>query len=130
MVNYWFQLHKFFCSSSVHFCLLNNNLSLPLPPSPSHTHTGILLYVLDSTSGGNLNLSAWTRAKIEAAKEKEEEAKKQEAAKAKDILNSGTRAPYVSNITPPSAFHIRNRYLSRMGAKVRVCMYVVVSGTV
>ena len=85
----------------------------------THTHTGTLLYVLDSTSGGNLNLSAWTRAKIEKAKkEEEEEAKKQEAAKAKDILNSGTRAPYVSNITPPSAFHIRNRYLSKMGAKV------------
>ena len=92
-----------------------------LLPLPSLLHTGILLYILDSTSGGNLNLSAWTRAKIEKAKEKEEEEekKRQEAAKAKDILNSGTRAPYVSNISPPSAFHIRNRYLSRMGAKVR-----------
>ena len=83
--------------------------------------------MLDFTSGGNLNLSAWTRAKIEKAKEREkeeEEAKKQEAAKTKDILNSGTRAPYESNISPPSAFHIRNRFLSRMGAKVRT--YVAV----
>ena len=96
----------------------SSSLFLSLSLSLTHTHTGILLYVLDSTSGGNLNLSAWTRAKIEKAKKEEEEAKKQEAAKSKDILNSGTRAPYVSNITPSSAFHIRNRYLSKMGAKV------------
>ena len=83
--------------------------------------TGILVYVLDSASGGNLNLAAWTRAKIEKEKEREEEEKKQKeaAAKEKDLLESGTRAPYVSSVTPRSAFHIRNRYLSRMGAKVR-----------
>ena len=36
---------------------------------------GVLLFVLDSASGGELNLFAWTREKI--AKEKEEKEKKQ-----------------------------------------------------
>ncbi len=85
---------------------------------------GIILYVLDAGSGSVLNRSAWSRRKLE--KEKEEAQKLKEAEK-QPIFDAGPadtgvhgRIQYTSPITPNSAFHIRNRMLSKLGAKVQI----------
>ena len=77
---------------------------------------GILLYLVDSAQGGGLNLSAWARKKLEkkeAAQETEEKAKF-----ISDLTYEGSQGAYSSPIQPSSAFHIRNRLLSKMGEKV------------
>lgn len=78
--------------------------------------SGILLYILDSSGGGALNKSAWVRKREEKEKEEEEEAA---AKKAEELMKGKPDDGYTSNISPSTAFQIRNRYLSRMGAKVR-----------
>ena len=84
------------------------------PPS------GILLYILDSSAGGVLNKSAWVRRREEKEKEEEEEAA---AKKAEELTKAKAVDGYTSNISPSTAFQIRNRYLSRMGAKVKTSAY-------
>lgn len=78
--------------------------------------SGILLYILDSSGGGALNKSAWVRRREEKEKEEEEAAAK----KAEELAKVKPDDGYTSNISPSTAFQIRNRYLSRMGAKVRL----------
>lgn len=78
---------------------------------------GILLYVLDSTHGGKLNMTAWARRREEKEAEEKEKEKAESAKKTADILKTGT-GPYTSPIPPNSAFQIRNRLLSRMGTKM------------
>lgn len=75
-------------------------------------------------------MTAWTRAK----REKEEKAEKdaspgspinsvpsKDATASSGIFDSGIREDYSSPVMPSTAFHIRNRMLSKMGAKVRRC---------
>ncbi len=83
-------------------------------------------------------MSAWSRAKLEKQEKAEEEAAKAAAAintkvgglpkdpnTGSGIFDSGIKS-YSSPITPSSAFHIRNRMLSKMGTKVCVCVCVCV----
>ncbi len=66
---------------------------------------------------GALNLSAWTRRRLERL---EKATKDDETVKLiPDLMPEGACETYTSPITPSSAFHIRNRLLSRMGTKVR-----------
>ena len=85
-------------------------------------------------------MTAWTRAKLEKQEKLEKEATESTTstsktinapapgkvslagAKVGDIFDSGinTRETYSSPVTPNSAFQIRNRMLSKMGAKVGV----------
>ena len=74
---------------------------------------GILLYILDSAAGGKLNKPAWVR-----RREEREEAEEEEARKAAELKKMKPDDSYTSSITPNTAFQIRNRLLSRMGAKV------------
>lgn len=74
---------------------------------------GILLYILDSGSGGELNKTAWARRREE--KEKEEQKKLEE--QDKEGEKEGVADSYTSNIAPSTAFQIRNRLLSRVGTK-------------
>ncbi|XP_072180435.1 lysosomal dipeptide transporter MFSD1-like [Diadema setosum] len=67
----------------------------------------VLLYLIDSSRGGALNMSTGERKKIA----------KKEAELAQE--KSGADMPSTSGaITPRSAFALRNRYLSRLGAKL------------
>ena len=77
---------------------------------------GILLYVLDSGSGGDLNKSSWVRRREEREK-KELEEREQEKKKEEEMKKTGVADSYTSNITPSTAFQIRNRFLSRVGTK-------------
>ena len=95
---------------------------------------GIVLYVLDSGSGNVLNMSAWGKRRLEKEKKEKEEAKKDKEEEKKEkipIVSKGYpggttylevsphgKIQYTSPITPNSAFHIRNRMLSKLGAKV------------
>ena len=79
---------------------------------------GILLYILDSGAGGELNKSAWARNREERER-KEREEKEREQKKAGEMMKGSINDSYHSNITPSTAFQIRNRYLSRVGTKVR-----------
>lgn len=73
-------------------------------------------------------MAAWTRKRLEEKEEKEKEKAKESAAalsasinvhaKGHDIFDSGEKLPYTSPITPNTAFNIRNRMLSKLGAKV------------
>ena len=89
------------------------------PPPP-----GILVYILDSGAGGNLNKSAWARKRIQqeedAQKQKEKEAASSVSSNVagKDVFESGGSYSYTSPFRPNSAFHIRNRLLSKMGTTV------------
>ncbi|XP_064393937.1 major facilitator superfamily domain-containing protein 1-like isoform X2 [Halichondria panicea] len=83
---------------------------------------GILIYILDSGAGGKLNMSAWHRRKVLAEEEALEQKEKEAAGNVstssggKDIFESGGSYNYTSPFKPNSAFHIRNRLLSKMGA--------------
>jgi nitrate/nitrite transporter NarK len=77
---------------------------------------GILLYIMDSGAGGELNQTAWARAREEREK-KEREEKEAEKKKAGEMMKTRAGESYTSNITPSTAFHIRNRFLSRVGTK-------------
>lgn len=86
---------------------------------------GILLYILDSGSGGRLNMTAWTRAKLEKEKEQNTSPSSpinvtpaKDSAVSSGIFDSGIRENYNSPVVPSTAFHIRNRMLSKMGAKM------------
>ena len=69
-------------------------------------------------------MSAWARKKIQD----EEDAKKKQEKEAannvssnvvgKDVFESGASYSYTSPFKPNSAFHIRNRLLSKMGTTV------------
>ena len=89
------------------------------------------MYLLDSGSDGRLNLSAWARKKIE-----EDEALRKEGEDPlprklphsgittsnvtySEVTIRGGVKSYTSPIAPSSAFHIRNRMMSKMGAKVQ-----------
>ena len=96
------------------------------PPSPSHCTLipGVILYLFNVNFGGKLNLSGQRRARLSQKTNGEvgmgsvQEATDSEQ---QSILQLGRRAPYNYKSTllvPSSDFHIRNRYLSRMGAKV------------
>ncbi len=75
-------------------------------------------------------MSAWGRAKLEKEKKARESVspspsspinvpKKDTSGGRIDVFHSGTKDSYVTPPIPPSsAFHIRNRMLSKMGAKV------------
>ena len=78
------------------------------------------MYVLDSGSGGELNKTAWARAREE--RERKEEEEEEEKKRAAENMRAGVGDSYSSNITPSTAFHIRNRFLSRVGTKV--CIYI------
>jgi len=91
---------------------------------------GIILYVLDARAGSVLNMSAWGRRRLEkekAAAKKDDEAEKVPVLG--DVSPSGIgystgikgKVQYTSPIMPNSAFHIRNRMLSKLGAQVRLC---------
>lgn len=75
---------------------------------------GIVLYILDSGSGGELNKTAWARSREE--KERKEEKERQQ--KASEVAKKGVADSYTSTIAPNTAFQIRNRFLSRVGTKV------------
>ena len=91
----------------------------------------IILYVLDSGSSNVLIMSSWGKRRLEKEKE---EAKKDKAEEKKEKIpivgegcSGGTtylevsrqgKIQYTSPITPNSALHIRNRMLSKLGAKV------------
>ncbi len=88
------------------------------------------MYILDSGSGGKLNMSAWHRRKVLAEEEALEQKEKEAAgcvstsSGGKDIFESGASYNYTSPFKPNSAFHIRNRLLSKMGAPVsKLCHY-------
>ena len=81
---------------------------------------GIILDVLDSWSG-----TAWGKRRLE--NEKKEEEKKEKIPIVGEGYPGGTtylevspqgKIQYTSPITPNSAFHIGNRMLSKLGAKV------------
>lgn len=78
---------------------------------------GVLLYVIDFTSEGTLNLSSWARHRLE--KEKEE---KEKIALDKNGISPGGVSDGSGEIPialqPHSAFQLRNRLLSRMGAQI------------
>ena len=87
-----------------------------------YIRVGILLYVLDSGSGGELNKTACTRKREEKelkAREEREAEKKREG----EMMKTRVTESYTSNITPKSAFQIRNRYLSRVGTKASLVWY-------
>ena len=71
---------------------------------------------MDSGAGGELNKTAWTRAREE--REKKEEEEKEEKKRVTEGTGAGVAGSYSSNITPSTAFHIRNRFLSRVDTKV------------
>lgn len=75
--------------------------------------TGILLYILDSGSGGELNKTAWARNR----EEKERKEKEEREQKAREAEKEGVAESYTSKIAPNTAFQIRNRFLSRVGTK-------------
>ncbi|XP_054771784.2 major facilitator superfamily domain-containing protein 1-like [Lytechinus pictus] len=68
----------------------------------------VLMYLVDSTRGGGLNLS--TRERKALAKKEEEDLKEK--------LHQSELPSTSSTIQPQSAFALRNRYLSRLGAKL------------
>ncbi|XP_035233242.1 major facilitator superfamily domain-containing protein 1-like [Stegodyphus dumicola] len=74
----------------------------------------ILLFLLDYSRGGALNLS------INDRREKEEELRKAELLENERILASGSMADVTPHdlLQPRSDFYIRNRYLCRIGAKL------------
>ena len=78
---------------------------------------GVLLYVLDSGAGGELNKTAWARNREEKEKKAREEMEA-EKKRAGEAMKTRGDDSYTSEITPSTAFHIRNRYLSRVGTKV------------
>ncbi|XP_070539369.1 lysosomal dipeptide transporter MFSD1-like [Ptychodera flava] len=63
----------------------------------------VMLYLVNSSRGGTLNLSSWARNKAALQEEAREKEKKAEV---------------TSPIRPRSDFQLRNRYLSRIGAKL------------
>ena len=83
------------------------------------------IYVLDSGSG-----TAWGKRRLEKGKERrsqEEEEKEKIPIVGEGYSGGGTtylevspqgKIQYTSPITPNSAFHLRNRMLSKLGAKV------------
>ena len=78
---------------------------------------GVLLYILDSGAGGELNKTAWARNRAEKEKKAREEMES-EKKKAGEAMKTRGGDSYTSEIAPSTAFHIRNRYLSRVGTKV------------
>ena len=80
---------------------------------------GIFLYILDSGAGGELNKTAWARNRAEREKKAREELEA-EKKKTGEAMKACEADSYASHITPSTAFHIRNRYLSRVGTKVRI----------
>jgi MFS family permease len=79
--------------------------------------SGVLLYVLDSGAGGELNKTAWARNREEKEKKAREEMEA-EKKRAGEAMKTRGDDSYTSEITPSTAFHIRNRYLSRVGTKM------------
>ncbi|XP_014669907.1 PREDICTED: major facilitator superfamily domain-containing protein 1-like [Priapulus caudatus] len=69
----------------------------------------VLLYLIDSGRGLNLNLSATGRAQMVEELEREERAKEEAL---------GDYAQTADLLRPRSNFYFRNRYLSRLGAKL------------
>ena len=82
---------------------------------------GVTLYAYDLNSGGALNKSGYSRAKLHEISEDGKGGSIQESTDSE--LQLGRRAPhsYKNSITPSSNLKIRNRYLSRMGTKVICC---------
>ncbi|XP_072033850.1 lysosomal dipeptide transporter MFSD1-like [Amphiura filiformis] len=72
---------------------------------------GVLLYLVDASRGGFLNLSTSQREKLK--KEGEIQVQKPLSTPVK-----GGAGPSGAYIRPQSPFHLRNRYLSRLGAKL------------
>ncbi|XP_030837710.1 major facilitator superfamily domain-containing protein 1 isoform X1 [Strongylocentrotus purpuratus] len=70
----------------------------------------VLMYFVDASKGGTLNMS--TRERKAVAKKVEEDLK--EKVQQSELPSTS------SNIVPQSAFSLRNRYLSRLGAKLPV----------
>ena len=62
---------------------------------------------------------AWERRRLEKQEEEAAKVKVQvPVQRSQDIFESGLPKPYASPVVPSSAFHIRNRLLSKMGTKV------------
>ena len=78
---------------------------------------GILLYILDSGAGGELNKTACTRNREEREKKEREEREAEEKKKEEEMKKYRSSDSYTSNVTPNTAFQIRNRFLSRVGTK-------------
>ncbi len=74
-------------------------------------------------------MSAWHRKKVLAEEEAQEQRDKEAASSVikssggKDVFESGDSYNYSSPFRSQSAFHIRNRLLSKMGAPVSNCMH-------
>ena len=74
-------------------------------------------------------MAAWTRNKLQKEEDNKKKQEKEAAVNVssslpgRDVFEAGTSSSYSSPITPSSAFHIRNRLLSKMGAPV--CMQCV-----
>ena len=85
---------------------------------------GVILYVYDLNSGGTLNKSGYSRAKLHEISEDGGDGSVQESTNSEEQFESslqlGRRAPYSykNSMTPSSNFNIRSRYLSRVGTKV------------
>lgn len=78
--------------------------------------TGVVLYMWDAAKGNILNRAAWVR-KREAKEKEEAEAAAEKAAEQEKQRLVNSKA-YTSPIQPSSAFHLRNRLLSRIGTKM------------
>jgi len=61
---------------------------------------GILLYTIDSGSGGRLNKSAWARRRLEKKEKEEKEEKEQRLAAAKSALLDSGSDSYKSPVAP------------------------------
>lgn len=77
--------------------------------------TGVILYMWDAAKGSILNRSAWARAREAKKKEEAEAASKAAEEEKQKLVNAQA---YTSPIQPSSAFHLRNRLLSRIGTKI------------
>ncbi|XP_065887478.1 major facilitator superfamily domain-containing protein 1-like [Dysidea avara] len=76
---------------------------------------GVVLYMYDAAKGSKLNKPAWVRRR-EAKKKEESESAAMITNEEKERINS--TKPYTSPIQPSSAFHLRNRLLSRIGTRM------------
>jgi MFS family permease len=85
---------------------------------------GIFLYLVDSTrSNGVLNMSSWARNKLA---QEEEDRDKMGSTEIPRTSDGAIQVPLPHNpLRPASAFHVRNRFLSRMGAQIPEHMRVV-----